>query len=417
MLTLGGYNPGFTPPSHYPTVPAVGFHWTLDSSISITGSAYLALTPAVMMAGAELDATYQSGNLKAWFIAHADAIIRWKPFWMDVDIGVVIGASYVLSFAGVSKTVSVELGCDLEFWGPPSGGTVTVNWNVISFTIAFGAANTHGQGIGGWSDIEAMLPNAGTSGATQLISLKAASGLIVGGSNGGASARQGAADGDGAWSVRGSTFGFTTAIPVPISSATVGSAHAFTGSSFNVYPLGWGDVSAAHAITITDAQGNDCSASFDAAPSLASVPAALWGSPPEDQNGNPVTPAADQQLVTGQITGVSVTVKPPGTGNTAGPVNVAQELAYDDLELSGAVVPLSAGAVPSGDVAVNNQTTIGIIADATSGIASPSIAAIRSSLLQGLSAAGYAPPTANDPMTGFAGRIGHALAASPLLVA
>jgi hypothetical protein len=31
VLTLGGYNPGFTPPSYYPQVPQVGFHWSLDS--------------------------------------------------------------------------------------------------------------------------------------------------------------------------------------------------------------------------------------------------------------------------------------------------------------------------------------------------------------------------------------------------
>jgi len=35
----------FTPPSYYPTVPIVGFHWAMDSTITISGGVYFALTP------------------------------------------------------------------------------------------------------------------------------------------------------------------------------------------------------------------------------------------------------------------------------------------------------------------------------------------------------------------------------------
>jgi hypothetical protein len=94
VLTLGGYNPAYKPPAHYPSVPTVGFQWSLSESITISGGAYFAVTPAVLMAGGRLDATYQAGNLKAWFDAHADVLIRWKPFWIDAEIGITIGASY-----------------------------------------------------------------------------------------------------------------------------------------------------------------------------------------------------------------------------------------------------------------------------------------------------------------------------------
>jgi len=61
------------------------------------------------MVGGRLDATFQSGNLKAWFDAHADVIVRWKPFWFDADIGITIGASYKIDLLFTTATLSIEL--------------------------------------------------------------------------------------------------------------------------------------------------------------------------------------------------------------------------------------------------------------------------------------------------------------------
>ncbi|MDQ3919065.1 MAG: hypothetical protein M3348_11365, partial [Acidobacteriota bacterium] len=87
------------------------------------------------------------------------------------------------------------------------------------------------------------------------------------------------------------------------------------------------------------------------------------------------------------------------------------------LNLSGANLPLSGSAQPAGDVPVNSGNVISAIADSASGIASPKTAAARDALFAVLTTLGYAPDTANDSMAAFAGSVGCAFAAEPLLVA
>jgi len=415
VLSLGGYNPGFIAPSYYPSVPRVGFHWSLDSSITVSGGAYFAFTPSVLMVGGELNATYQSGNLNAWFDVHADIIVQWKPFWFDADFGLTIGASYKVDLLFTSFTVSVELGCNLEFWGPPTGGTVGIDWYIISFTIGFGTSKSASQPvISGWSDVQGMLPNAGTADSPNVLKLSPASGLSPQTTSPATSTQQTAAasvhDAPAAWVVRGSQFGFTTSSSVPASSATVGLAHSFNGTAFNVAPLGWSGVTASHSVTILDSGNQDVSAAFSVTPVRSSVPAQLWGTQTSS------TPSGDAQLVPDQLTGLSVLVNPPQIGGSAGPVDVLLNLSSTDIQQPNAVIGVSVGAQPQGDVAVNSPTTITAIADPTTGIASATATSARGAIFSALQNAGYAPQTANDPMTQFGAQIGCALSAEPLLV-
>ncbi|MCO4090637.1 MAG: hypothetical protein HEQ34_01615 [Sphingorhabdus sp.] len=428
VLSLGGYNSGFVPPDYYPSVPAVSFNWSLDSSISVVGSAYLALTPSVLMIGGRLNATYQTGNLKAWFDAHADVTIRWKPFWIDAGVGITVGASYKLDLLFTSVTFSVELGCDLELWGPPTGGCVSVDWYIISFTIYFGSSKSSGQSINGWSDVEAMLPNAAANGGqVNIVKLAPVAGLAN--STTAPSAGAGAASAmlSGAasapWKVRASRFAFSTSAATPISQATVGGAHSFTGGSFNVHPLtnadnpaAWTGVTASHSVTIEDDASNDYSASFQVTVQRSNMPASLWGSPPEGQNG-PLVPSADEQLVQGQISGLSITVNPPQLGGSAGPIDVRVNLSTVDLELPEAILPVSNLAVPQGPSATVNNNCVGIIADPASGIAAPTTQSARLAVFNALQTLSYAPQTSNSDMSAFAGAISCALASVPLLVA
>lgn len=415
VLTLGGYNPGFTPPSYYPAVPAVGFNWSLDSSINISGGAYFAFTPSVFMVGGELNATYQSGNLKAWFDAHADIIVQWKPFWFDANIGITVGASYKTNLLFTTATVSVELGCNLEVWGPPTGGAVTVNWYIIKFTIAFGSKKTSAPAITGWSDVQAMLPNTGTATAPNVLTLSPSSGISPAttkpsnGSSGGVAAAPDDAVA-APWIVRGSQFGFNTSSSIPATTATVGGTYSFNGGKFNVAPLGWSAVSATHNIAITNATNKDVSSAFSAVQTQKSLPASLWGSPPA------TTPTSDAQLVPNQIVGVSLQVNPPQIGSSAGPVNVELRLEGQALNLPGATLPISGSAAPAGDVPQNSQTTISTIADAQTGINSSSGIEARSAILTALQSVNYAPTTTNDPMARFVQEIACVLAAEPLLV-
>jgi hypothetical protein len=422
VLTLGGYHPGFTPPPHYPVVPPVGFHWTMDSTITIQGGAYFALTPGALMVGGDLKATYQSGHIKAWFDAHADVIIRWKPFWFDAEIGLTIGASYTIDWGFTTSTFSLEVGCDLEFWGPPTGGSVTIDLYVLSVTIPFGTPKNNTQQIKGWADVEQMLPNTGSNSARNVLQLSPAAGLIP---NGSAPLKKGrtesrseeAAPDDSPWIVRGTMFSFSASSSIPATTATMG-ATSFHGDKFPVYPLvklhsQWSDVRSALAVKVLKlSDQSDHSASFEAVGVQGDVPAALWGAPPEDAGGNPQVPDARALLVPNQLTGLSAQVKAPQVGASAGAIDVQTHLTYDELALPSALLPLSSQADPTGATPANSPVTISVI---LGGIASTPVTKTRNAIFDALTTAGYAPD-ANDPMTRFRDHLGCTLNAEPLLV-
>lgn len=133
VITVGGYHPLFKKPDHYPNVPRLGFNWQVDSNIFIKGEAYFALCSHAIMAGGRLEARYESGKAKAWFIAQADFLISWKPYHYDISIYVEVCASY-----GILGPITV--GASLRIWGPEFGGTATIKlgWLLPSFTIEFG---------------------------------------------------------------------------------------------------------------------------------------------------------------------------------------------------------------------------------------------------------------------------------------
>ena len=158
VLTIGGYHPAFRVPAWYPQVPRLGFNWALSDTVTIKGEAYFALTSSCVMAGGGLEVLYHSGNLKAWFIAHADVIIYWKPFYFEAGISVRIGVSYRVKFLFIRTTLKVELGAAVELWGPPTGGRARISWCIISFTVSFGAAKAAGASAVDWDGFRAMLP-------------------------------------------------------------------------------------------------------------------------------------------------------------------------------------------------------------------------------------------------------------------
>lgn len=139
-VTLGGYHPRFQKPAHYPAEPRLALTYRVNDSLSIKGECYFALTPSAVMAGARLEMLFQENRLRAWFIAYADFLMQWKPFYYDVAIGITIGASYELEVLGIRKTLSVELGADLALHGPPLAGIAHIHWAIISFTVEFGPA-------------------------------------------------------------------------------------------------------------------------------------------------------------------------------------------------------------------------------------------------------------------------------------
>ncbi len=139
VVTLGGYHPKFQVPAHYPKVPRVGFNWQLpECGVTIKGEAYFALTPSFIMAGARLSAVFRSGDFSAWFEAHADFLIGWAPLHYEAEVGVRIGAAFVLRLGSLSATLSFELGALLRIWGPPFAGEAYVDLGIVAFTVPIG---------------------------------------------------------------------------------------------------------------------------------------------------------------------------------------------------------------------------------------------------------------------------------------
>ena len=138
VLTLGGYHPSFTPPSHYPApslVPRCEFGWVIDSSTSIKGSLYFALTPVCLMAGASLQANWSSGFASAYFSMGVDFLIAWKPFHFN--------ATAWISISGRVSFLDFDMGARVEIWGPPFGGTAHIHCGVwfidFDFDVEFGS--------------------------------------------------------------------------------------------------------------------------------------------------------------------------------------------------------------------------------------------------------------------------------------
>ncbi len=138
VQTLGGYHPDFNVPSHYPTVPRLGLNWQVTDNISIKGGLYYALTASTLMAGGDLQAVWEDGDLKAWFNAGAHFLISWKPYHYDAKIYIDMGVSYSFSFFG-RHHISVDIGADLHIWGPEFSGQAHIKLWIISFDVTFGS--------------------------------------------------------------------------------------------------------------------------------------------------------------------------------------------------------------------------------------------------------------------------------------
>ena len=207
VFTVGGYHPRFVPPSHYPVVDRVGYGWQYSDNISIGGQAYFALTPNCVMAGGSYNLNFHAGDLRAWFKAQANAIVYWNPFWFDVDVGIRIGASYRVNCLFFSFNISVELGADLEIWGPPIGGRIDVDLGPFGFTIEFGQGKNPANTYLNWTDFLKTLPQNPSGGTTYLNILPSRGVVPVN--------TPGQVNNPGPWTVRGNGFEFRVEFTFP----------------------------------------------------------------------------------------------------------------------------------------------------------------------------------------------------------
>lgn len=259
VLTVGGYHPDFKYPEHYPSVERVGFQWSESNSVSIKGEAYMALTPSCIMAGGRLEFLYASGIVKAWFIAYADLLIQWHPFWFDVRIGVEIGVAVRLNLLFCHKTITLSLGADLQLWGPSIGGKAKIHLSIISFTIGFGADKRESEPLT-WKGFSDVLP------AGKKNQILAQSGFEP-------------VEGVQPWVVRGASLCILTETVIP-------------QGTINIRPMGLTNINSIYNIILKDASGNVKSLDDVGLVSeevKGRFPKALWGNPKESVIKAPMT--------------------------------------------------------------------------------------------------------------------------------
>jgi hypothetical protein len=137
VLSLGGYSPRFKKPGYYPDVPRLGLNWQVTDNLSIAGDEYFALTPSAAMAGGGLKAVWSSGDISAWFAVEADFLVLFKPLHYYISASIDLGASVKIDLWFTSFTITIHLGVDAEFWGPPFSARVHVDLDIVSFTISY----------------------------------------------------------------------------------------------------------------------------------------------------------------------------------------------------------------------------------------------------------------------------------------
>ncbi len=342
VVTLGGYHPAFTPPDYYPVVPRLGFNWPVieDDSLSVKvyGGAYFALTPSMMMAGAEMKASFKAGPLSAWFEAGADFLIAWQPFYYMANIRISVGAALTIEALGVKCTLSAELGAMLELWGPETAGKVTVNWYVISFTIPFG--NQDGDQAStkplDWDNfVLLMLPSqpgdaphagltVGETASTPVILTSQISTGLVGTSN---------------------DVPLVTARPLEITLATAiptnriivtGLSTTINGSAIGVRPMEVTEVTT--PITVTLKAYNARTQTWDVYPVSASqfaavgvtgaTPGALWSQEAFNPGGLPTA-----EMLDSCVTGLTLTSQPDATVDPTPAMDLLQAFAFDQAPI------------------------------------------------------------------------------------
>ena len=275
VLTLGGYHPDFPVPAHYPQVPRLGVNWKVSAPLTIKGEAYFALTPAAVMAGVLMDATWDSGDLKAWFHAGADFIVGWKPYHYDGRAYAALRVSYRFEFFGTHE-IRVDASADLHVWGPEFSGRAAISVSVVQFEITFGADAPAYPTPLDWTQFTAsFLPQPVAGGAIPCCSLAVADGLMR--TLQGADAAEVPALGV----VNPKRFVLVAGSVVPSTAAVAGQVVDLAPLALSPVGVAPMDIAAgrlATTLTVTITRdGAAAEAHFGFTPIVKPMPAALWG--------------------------------------------------------------------------------------------------------------------------------------------
>jgi hypothetical protein len=344
-------------PSYFPQVPRVGFNWAVSDTVTIKGDAYFALTSSCIMAGGGLEILFQDGDLQAWFTAHADVLVSWHPFFFQAEISISIGVSYRLNLLFCHKTITVSIGADLSLWGPPTGGIVRIDLVVVSFSVRFGSdsAATATDPLQ-WDQFKALLPAVET-----ICRIAITDGLYKTQDAPVASTAGGAT-----WVVRAKRVHFQTRSAIPASDLNYDGSTLHTSTStptgIAIKAMDLSGVTSTHTLKIFEEPATTpidaVAAGWTLEQLTQSVPASLWGEPPQPFSQVPAQPSAD--VIDGALCGFSVTAPAPQPGDSRGPVEL--ETLMEEYLTPPGQAPLSAAATRSADyVGVADEQTVGLI--------------------------------------------------------
>ncbi|MYV38811.1 hypothetical protein GT030_07985 [Streptomyces sp. SID1328] len=404
VVTVGGYHPNYRRPDHYPVVPRLGFDWDLSGAVTVSGEAYLALTPAAVMAGGMLDVRFHSGALRAWLTASVDALIQWRPFYFDVGMRVSVGVQASIKIWFIRITITVEVGVSLSLWGPPTGGKAKIHLWFISFTIGFGKDRDLDSNALAWSDFRTMLPPPDTA-----VRVLPGAGLLADRPQA-ADGQSHSSSGDGqAWQVSTAGFTFSTDSAVPVSELYLtpsGGSPAETGGTLNIRPMRRTDLSSTQRVSLVRESQQVNLAAWARTRSTAAVPQALWGTGQGD-----TLPAPGQQVIPAQLTGVTLTSPGPDYGNDTGYIT-EEAFAFDPIAPDG-TQPLDPAAQPVGPAPLRPR---GVIATIVRSVVAPEQTARRAELVQALAGLGVDLGPVDADLSAHKTAAETAFTADPMLI-
>ncbi|UUN30922.1 DUF6603 domain-containing protein [Streptomyces sp. FIT100] len=328
VVSVGGYHPRFSVPSHYPVPKRLGFDWHVANNIHIWGKCYAALTPHAFMAGFDASLHAKLGPLNIDCNAYADALIEWDPLHFDVDWGASVHAS-VWIFSG-------HVGVSGRIWGPPVGGHAHVDILGYSVDVDFGAGLKAPAPLTPAEFRERLLPGGKPPGAQtytqadekneKVLSVVPVQGLLP------------SAQPDSqpslapAWAFTLESMALSVSTAVPLTSISVNgvdpeTAQAPQKENLCIRPLQTAE--ATSAMTITVQQEGSQSAAVEvqwAAANEETAPSDVWVAKP-DNKGVPSAlwqwPKADKaELVEGYVSGI--VLKPPSPRRTP-PILISAE--------------------------------------------------------------------------------------------
>ncbi|MFF9644127.1 DUF6603 domain-containing protein [Kitasatospora aureofaciens] len=400
VLSAGGYHPQFRVPAHYPRPPRIGWLWE-RGPITIKGQAYAALTDGAFMIGGSLAAVFDAGNairLQAWFTAHVDALVQWKPFYADLALGLSIGVAATVKVLFVRIRVSLEVGVSLQLWLPPVGGRAKVKVWFVSFTIGFGADRKGAPPVP-WEDFHVQLP------APTRTALK--KGCELPDVTEDESEARAAAELPQLVRMDGFTVSVESALPA--SKITLNGDPFAGGDSarIDIRPMRLTGVVSEQVVKIhkrgVEAPYDWRQAGWVVTPTTEGVPQALWGRPlaePEQALGQP-------GLVPDRLTGLTITVPGPERSQTfVGPVP-SEALSVTPVRPNGNM-PLRDTAI-AGPPPVRDESSIEVITGTLA-----QTAAKRTKVHQALAALGAAPDS-DGSLSRYAVLAGSTLTDPPLL--